>query len=231
MAIAALVGLVSSSLPLRAQNDATSSEAHLPECNSDGRLFFDSLVKTTEHFEDYQYDSNLTFADTNKTNGGLVFFKKEDLVKIIVKSNGVKNGSIVVRQPDGTIKAAGGPHLRFIKMTLTDDSRLLQLPNGYNAIKSDFLSLLLGIKQMLSEGGMVKVTSKPLMVDRLHQNVQILEVSSARAPSVLAARIFVDPRTNVPVEWEVFRDGSLLSTAYFNNFKANIGLKDDFFRL
>lgn len=226
-----VLGLSSSRLPSHAQNSALLTEAHLPECNLDGHSFFDTLVKTTERFDDYQFDSNLIFADTNKTNGGLVYFKKEDLVKIIVKSTGVKNGSIVVRQPDGTIKAAGGPHLRFLKMTLSDDSHLLQLPNGYNAIKSDFLSLLLGIKQMLVAGGMVKVTSKPLLVNRLHQNVHILEVSSGSTPSLLAARIFVDPRTNVPVEWDVFRDGSLLSTAYFNNFKANIGLKDDFFRL
>ncbi len=229
--IAVLLGLGGPSWPLYAQTEDPASESHFPQCNLDGRSFFDGLVKTTQRFDDYQYDSNLIFPDTKKSNGGLVYFKKEDLVKIIVKSNGVKDGSVVVRQPDGTIKASGGPHLRFLKMTLSDDSRLLQLPNGYNAIKSDFLSLLLGIKRTLMAGGTAKVTGTPLLVDRLHQNVHILEVSTSSAPALVAARIFVDPKTNVPIEWDVFRDGSLLSIAYFNNFKANIGLKDDFFKL
>jgi hypothetical protein len=230
-AVAVLLGLFCPSLPLFAQVDVSSNQSHLPECNVDGRSFFDGLLKTTQGLDDYQFDSILTFSNSDKTNGGLVFFKKEDLVKIIVRSNGLKNGSIVVKQADGTIKASGGPHLRFLKMTLTDDSRLLQLPNGYNAVKSDFLSLLLGIKQLLNNGGTVKVTSKPLLVNRLHQNVHILEVTAPSAPSLLAARIFIDPKTNVPVEWDVYRDGSILSTALFNNFKANLGLKEDFFKL
>jgi outer membrane lipoprotein-sorting protein len=229
--VAVLLALGCTSLPLCAQVDASSNESHLAQCNLDGRPFLDGLVKTTQGLDDYQFDSSLTFSNSDKTNGGLVFFKKEDLVKIIVRSNGLKNGSVVVKQADGTIKASGGPHLRFLKMTLADDSRLLQLPNGYNAIKSDFLSLLLGIKELLSAGGTVKVTSKPLLVNRLHQNVHILEVTTASAPSLLAARIFIDPKANVPVEWDVYRDGSLLSTALFNNFKANLGLKDDFFKL
>ncbi len=216
---------------LYAQSIAPIGETPVPECNCDGRTFLDSLVKTAEHFEDYQFDSHLIFANGNKNNGGSVFFKKTALVKIIVKSNGVKDGSVVVRQPDGSIRASGGPHLRFLKMTLSDNSKLLQLPNGYNAIKSDLLSLLLGVKQMLLAGSVIKVTCKPVLVDRLHQSVHILEVTTGSAPTSLAARLFVDPKTNVPIEWDVFKDGSILSAAFFDNFKANLGLKEDFFKL
>jgi outer membrane lipoprotein-sorting protein len=223
--------LIAPILSVYAQSSAPLNDVHFVECNSDGRPFFDSLLRTAEHFDDYQVESNLIVPKTDKAAGASLFFKKDDLVKIIVRSNGVKNGSIVVKQPNGKILAAGGPHLRFLRMTLSDDSRLLQLPNGYNAIKSDLLSLLLGVKQAMLAGSMVKVTTKPIPVDWLHQNVHILEVTGGGASGLLTDRIFIDPKTNVPIEWDIFRDGSILSTATFNNFHANIGLKDDFFKL
>jgi outer membrane lipoprotein-sorting protein len=215
---------------------STSQRTHIavatPTGYIDGKPFLDSLCKTAAGFEDYSYDSVFTLHNSKGEQGaGSFFFKRVSLLRVQVKTSGPRDGTVVVRQADGKIRLGGGHMFKFLKMTVAPDSRLLLLPNGYNVVKSDLVGLLDGVKSDVSAGSKSRVTPNPIMVDRLKRQAEVFEVVKSGSTPQLTDRIFIDPATNVPIAWDVFREGNLFSTVTFDNFRANMGLNDDLFKL
>ena len=199
---------------------------------TDGKSFVDQLRKTVAGFSDYSVDGAVYMyrPTAEHVGGGNICWKRVDLCRLTVKAKGWKDGSLVVRSADGKIKAAGGPSVRFLRMNLTEDSRLLQVPNGYNAIRSDFGTLLAKLNDQLNSGDVCKVTTQPVNVPRLKQNLYVLRVTKS-GTDALSQEIYVNPANNVPLEWDLFKNGTRFSVATFENFKGNIGLDDSQFKI
>jgi len=212
----------------------TEDESFKSAPTVDGKKFLDQLRKNLAKFDDYTVDSALYMYKpaASRVAGGSLCWKKLNLIKITVKAKGMKDGSVVARTPEGKIKAWGGPNLRFLKMNLDEDSRILKAPNGYNALKSDLGNLLANLSQTIAQGSKARVTSQPISVPRLQQNVYVLQIFQPGTDSdVMAEQIFVNPATNIPVEWDLFRNGTRYSVAIFENFKPNVGLDDNQFQI
>ena len=128
---------------------------------------------------DYQFDSNLEGVSKNelKKGGGRYFFKRDNRVRLEVNSGGMNNGCVVVRKEDGTVRGAGGGMLRFVKMTLQPNSRILNLPNGYNVLKSDLSTLLDEVAQKAKAGAQVKVSAGTVHDKRFHMPVKVVDVT------------------------------------------------------
>jgi outer membrane lipoprotein-sorting protein len=201
---------------------------------SDGKNLTEQVYKTIADLKDYKYESVLYMfnPDLRESGAGIYFFKRPNLIRLQIRSHGLKDGTVVVRQPDGRIRVAGGPKLRFLKMNVQEDSRVLQTPNGYNVIKSDLASLFATLTAALANGSKARATAAPISVNRFNQNVTVLQlVKPEGGAEQVTDRIFIDPQTDAPVEWDVFRNGDRYSITVFENFNANMGLEDDQFKL
>jgi len=214
--------------------DLSTDDGLRDRMTSDGKKLIDQIYKALSKLKDYKFESILYMCKPvpHESGAGTYFFKSPNLVRLQIKSHGIKNGTVVVRQPDGRIRIAGGPKLRFLKMNIEEDSRMLQAPNGYNVIKSDFASLFAAVMSALGAGSKAQATTTPILLSRFKQNVTVLQlVKPDGGTEEITDRIFIDPQTNTPVEWDLFRNGSIYSITLFENFNANIGLQDDQFKL
>ena len=209
---------------------ASAEESQLGNDAKDGGPFFDNLCNTTGKLDTYSFHSSLqTYKDKKpKLDDGNVFFRKQHCIRIEVTEPGMKNGSIVVKQPDGQIRAQGGPKMFGLKMTVNPGSRMLITGNGFNIIESDFASLYSHIKDMRSSGDKLLVSSNPVSTSNAGR-AEIMEV--VQPDSGVAERIFVNPQTKTPIEWDIFKEGRLFSTLRISNFKDQITLNDDLFKL
>jgi outer membrane lipoprotein-sorting protein len=209
--------------------EPNTDETSLADPSIDGKRFVEQMHRNLDKFNDYTVDSAVFMyrPAAEQVGGGNICFKKINLFKLTVKSKGIKNGSLVIRTADGKIKAVGGPSLRFLKMTLNEDSRLLQIPNGFNAIKSDLGNLLNRLNDSISSGGKVRVTTQPVNVPRLKQSLYVMQILKAGPEGdTISEQLYVDQANSLPVEWDIFRNGKRFSVATFENFKGNIGLDE-----
>ncbi len=214
--------------------DLSGDEQVFEKITIDGTKLVEQLYQNASEFRDYKFDSTLYICKPvpKESGGGTYYFKRPNLVRLQIKSNGIKNGTVVVRQPDGKIRIAGGPKLHFLKMNLDPDSRMLQAPNGYNVIKSDFASLFARMKTAIAAGNKALVTSGPITLARFGQAVTVLQlVKPNNGDNEITDRIFIDPQSATPLEWDNFRDGNRQSITVFENFTPNLGLQDDQFTL
>lgn len=229
-----LLTVSASASPSAAPPDISNDDALTQRATNDGKKLADQLYKSISDLKDYKFESVLYMCQpTPKESGaGTYYFKRPNLVKLEIKSHGLKDGTIVVRQPDGRIRVVGGPKLRFVKMNLREDSRILQTPNGFNVVKSDFASLYANVNAALAAGSKALTTNGPVSVDRFKQNVTVLQVTKPDGENQqVTDRIFIDPQTATPIEWDIFRNGNRYSITVFENFNANLGLQDDQFKL
>lgn len=221
---AAVVSSVFPFVSVSAEESQLGSEA------KDGGPFLDNLYNTSNKLDTYSFHSTLqTYKDKKpKLNDGNVFFRKQHCIRIEVTEPGMKNGSIVVKQPDGIIKGQGGPKMFGFKMTINPDSRMLFTYNGFNILESDFASLYSHIKDLRSSGAKVFVSPTPVSTSCVGR-ADIMEI--VKPESGVVERVYVNPQTKIPVEWDIFREGRLFSTLRISNFKDELTLSDDLFQL
>ena len=193
-----------------------------------GNAFLDKAYQQVCGFKDYVFDSSLTANKNGKSvqNGGKFFFKKEHQLRVEVHSKGNNNGAVVVKRQDGVIRGAGGGMLKFMKMNLQHDSRMLMLPNGINVVDSDFKSLFDRVRKNLKSGATAKVTANSVPCYNWSGKVKIIDIKNGNQ---LKDRILVSTTYNVPVEWNLYKNGKLVSIALFKKFKPNLGLSDKLF--
>lgn len=193
--------------------------------------FLETMHARLANLNDYVFQTNQKCAKEDKLKVGSAkfYFKKEQRIRIEVKSNGVNNGAVVVRKEDGHIKACGGGMLKFVAMNLDPDSRMLQLPSGRNVIRSDFVSLISDLRNQPKKGCQVKIATEPVAGKHWSGLAKAIEVKDGGG--IVIERIFVNPGTNTPVEWHLYRDGELFSMTVFDSFQANPGLQDSLFEM
>lgn len=208
----------------------SAEESQLGSDAKDGTSFLDNLYNSTNKLDTYSFHSTLqTYKDKKpKLNDGNVFFRKQHCIRIEVTEPGMKNGSIVVKQPDGKIRGQGGPKMFGFKMTINPDSRMLFTPNGFNILESDFASLYSHIKELRSSGAKIMVSPAPVNTSSIGR-AEIMEI--VRPDTGVVERVYVNPQTKTPVEWDIFKEGRLFSTLRISNFKDQVTLDDDLFKL
>ncbi len=204
--------------------EATASSKWAP-----GETLIEQIHGQVKGLQDYTFDSALTvdLGSTLKIALGHFFYKKNKRFRVECVSNGMNNGAIVVRTDDGRITAEGGGMLKFMKMNLEPDSRMLILANGYNVLDSDLQSLLNILKSRMV-GCEAFVTVEPIKDLKTGAALKVVEIKKG---SILTDRIIVNASDSIPVEWDLYKDGSLFSVARFDKFRANIGLNDSLFTL
>lgn len=198
----------------------------------DGQAFLEGMLQAVSNWNDYECDAEFTVfrAAKNSKYAGHMSFKRDALVRLDVTGGGYRSGCIVLRRKDGKVRAQGGPMLAWVKMTVEEDSRLLLLPNGYNVIKSDLLSLVSKLAQEVKSGKQCRITTFPANNPYGNGKVYIMEIWSPDN-TVLLQRLFIDPVTNVPICWDIYKDGKVFSTVFFKNLHINKGLPDQLFDL
>ncbi len=193
--------------------------------------FLETMRARIANLNDYVFESNQKCVKEDKLKVGSAkfFFKREQRIRLEVKSNGVNNGAVVVRKEDGHIKACGGGMLKFVAMNLDPDSRMLQLPSGRNIIHSDFASLIRDLLSQPKKGCQVKIANESVAGKHWSGLAKVIEVKDGGG--IVTERIFVSPSSDTPVEWHLYRDGELFSMTVFENFQANPGLQDSLFEM
>lgn len=200
---------------------------------TNGQAFIDNAHSAASSLNDYTVETRLTgqMRDKLKDGNGKFFYKKNKRVRVEVTKGSVNNGAVVVRKEDGSVEARGGGMLKFMKMSLQPDSRMLQLPNGNSVVASDIPNLFASVKARLHKAtAKARLGSENLTSSRWKGPVKVVEIVEGDFEQI-TDRIFLNPKTNLPVEWDVYRDGALISVTFFDNLKENVGLDDSLFDL
>lgn len=193
--------------------------------------FLEAMHAHIAKLNDYVFDSNQHAVKDEKLKLGSAkfYFKKEQRIRLEVHSNGVNNGAVIVRKENGQVRGCGGGILKFAIMNLEPDSRMLILPTGRNVLRADFGTLIDDLRMLPKKGCQVKVTSETVAGKRFNGNARVIEV--VEPGGLIAERIFVHPGTNVPMQWDFYKEGELVSITVFDNFQPNPGLQDSLFEM
>jgi len=204
-----------------------------------GMPFIESLSSAASNLHDYQCFCQLFTVKQNKWKdygGALVSFKQRELLRAEIKSLDYRNGSVVVRQSDGSLKGKGGGTLSLVKMTLQPDSRTLRLPTGFSLAKSDFLSLSAALKQQVASGAVATV-SQPVRIAPFKEPVMILLMrdknggEESAVGSSFVHVVYLNPKTKIPIAWNTYKDGQPNAFVFFDHLDFNKGLSDSLFTL
>ncbi len=197
---------------------------------TDAKGFVDSALGISSKLDAYQFNSDMkAFVNQCKFSTAKITFKKENRIRIDVLSGAVHKGAILVRQKDGTIKGIGGGFLRFLSMKLEPNSTILKTPTGHNALDSDFHSLWKELRKRISGGETATITTGSITAPDWKNPVKVLDVKLESGEQ--CNRVFVDSVTNLPLEWDTYRDGRLIAFVRFSELKLHADIQDDFFEL
>jgi outer membrane lipoprotein-sorting protein len=196
------------------------------EPTKDARALFEKMQERANKLQSYRFHSVLdTFQKDKQITGEIDFyFKKDHQIRVEVKSAGLKNGSIVVEEASGRIRAQGGPKMLGMKMTVNPESRLLVAANGFNIVHSDLSSLYLHVASLLTSGHHAKVSATAN-----ENNVEILEIDGPQ--NEVVERLFVNRETQTPVRWDLYRNETLFSTMKITDFRVDVPISDDLFKI
>jgi outer membrane lipoprotein-sorting protein len=210
--------------------DTTSTK---PISGQDGSKFIDSAIQVVRAFNDYVFDSEvLTYKKSDpQVSSGRFFWKRPKLLRVEVTGSSYRAGSAICRTPEGTVRAKGGSCLAFVKMTIDEHSRLLQLSNGLNVLQSDLLSMLSNAKSKLASGRSCRLSSSTVRLAGIPGDFHVLDIIAGIGNNeVLEERVYFNNSDNLPALLEIYRDGKLWSKVKILNLKVNQGLQDDLFK-
>ena len=196
--------------------------------------YVNSLKAQASKLHDYKVYCQLYTRKGNiwKDYGGADYsYKYRGLFKAIIRSKDYRNGSIVVREPTGTIKGCGGGALSFMKITLKEDSRTLQLPTGYSLANADFGSLYDVLASNLTNGASATMTTAA-SVKAFPEQVRIIVLHSGpSADSPILEVLYISNNTKTPLGWHTFLNGVPHAVVLFQNLETNKGLGEELFAL
>jgi len=211
----------------------TSVTSILPEGKS-GTALLDDLIRHVDTLGAYKYDASQEAVKGSKLvrASGTFYFKPVSSVRMDVIDYGAKSGCILVRSPNGKITGKGGPQMFGIKMTLAPDSRFLRLPNGLNVTDSDLASLYKRLTRQAASGCKIVSARQAIRVESIGTPVMVLESQMTGNPgTTVLDRVFIDPIQKVPLQWDLFENGSFQSRSKFQNYQVNARWEDSQFKL
>jgi outer membrane lipoprotein-sorting protein len=202
--------------------------------SSVNKQFVDGL-RDAANFSDYQVLCRLMTKKEAKWKdfgAANIFFKQKQLFRAVISSSDYRNGSVVVKGSDGSIRGKGGGTLTFVKMTIQPDSRTIRLPTGYSLVESDFFSLYDSLKTNIGKGVSAFTSPAPVNLKPFKEPVLVLVLNSGPQPdSPISEVVFLDPRTKLPLVWNTYKDGQPHAVVMFEELQPNKGLSDDLFHL
>lgn len=201
----------------------------------DGRDFVTSMTKTASGAHDYTFKCVINTFRSGKVikEEGTFYYKRPSLMKMEV-TDGSKKGAVAVMGTDGKVRGHLGGMLKMFSGTVSKDSDMLKSANGFSMMDSDYDTLLKDLQKQLNEGAKCFVTTAPVTVAHTGDKVYVLEVYKnidSDKEKDLTQRVFIDTKTNLPEQWNLYRQDQLFSSTDWKEVKINIGLTDDVFSL
>jgi outer membrane lipoprotein-sorting protein len=234
LAVSILIAVAQSSfLPVAARNHTVenfNSQGPFVKGMQDGKSVIAEMVKAAQNLNDYSLTfETITFKKNDSiSERGNLYFKKPKLMRL-EETGEYKNGSVAVLGKDGKVRAHAGGLVKFVTVTMDAGDKELNAANGDRMEDSDFLSLANVLRDRLKLGQSARV-SQPADAPGLGERTLVLEIFKPSEPDTVLKRIFVNPRTYLPVRWDDYDYKSPCSSTW-KNVKANTGLSDDLFKL
>ncbi len=201
------------------------------ESMKDGRQLICEMGKGAARLNDYSLVfETITFkkAQTISERGNL-YYKKPKLMRL-EEIGDYKNGSVAVLGKDGKVRAHAGGMIKFVTVTMDAGDKELNAANGDRMEDSDFISLSNVLRDRLKQGQLSRVSESPVMAPGVGQPTYVLEIYSPDDTKNVLKRVFVDPKTSLPVRWDDY-DYKTPCSSTWKNVKLNAGLSDDLFKM
>lgn len=197
----------------------------------DGQALISAMCADAQKLNDYSLVfETITFkkGETVSEKGNL-YFKKPKLMRL-EEIGDYKKGSVAVLGKDGKVRAHAGGLIKFVTLTLDPSDKQLNAANGDRMEDSDFISLSNVLRDRLKQGQLARVSDRPVATPGVGQLTMVLEIFKASEPKVVLKRVFVDPKTNLPVRWDDY-DYKEPCSSTWKNVKTNIGISDELFKM
>lgn len=160
---------------------------------------------------------------------GVFAFKKPKLMRVEVRT-GPKKGAMAILAKDGKVHGHLGGAFKFFKGAVSPDSSFVKALNGFPMVGTDFCSLADYLQNMLKQGNFSRVSKEPTQTSKTSTPTYLLEMYANKSGSEqLLKRIYVDPKTWLPVYWEDYTDGKLWSESSWQDLKLNVDFPSDYF--
>lgn len=206
-------------------------DVQLVERPIDGEPLIIEMIERAERLEDYSlvFETKTFKKSSTIVERGNLYFKKPKLMRL-EETGEFNKGSVAVIGKDGKARAHSGGLTQFVTVTLEPGSKMLDAANGDRMEDSDFLSLARQLKEHLNKGRASRVNKEPVTIGGVSEPTFVLEVFHPDNPKLVSKRIYVDPKTKLPLRWDDY-DYKFPCLSTWKNVKTNIGLGDDLFKL
>lgn len=217
------------------KQDAPKKSSEYGEMQN-GKDFVATMTKVAQGANDYTFKCVISTYKDGKVikEGGQFYYKKPNMMKMEV-TNGSKKGSVAVLGTDGKVRGHLGGMLSMFSGTIGKDSNMLRSANGFSMMDSDYETLLRDLNKQLAEGSTCVVTVAPVAVASaggVKQHViEVYKNIDSDKDKELTQRIFVDVKSNLPEQWNLYKTEKLFSSTDWKELKVNIGLTEDDFSL
>lgn len=196
----------------------------------DGKSIVAEMVRAAQNLNDYSLTfETITFRKNDSiSERGNLYFKKPKLMRL-EETGEYKNGSVAVLGKDGKVRAHAGGLVKFVTVTMDAGDAQLNAANGDRMEDSDFLSLANVLRDRLKLGQSARV-SAPSSAVGVDGTNYVLEIFKPSEPDTVLKRVYVNPKTYLPVRWDDY-DYQTPCSSTWQNVKVNQGLSDDLFKL
>lgn len=207
----------------------------------DGAWIIEKMIKEADSLKDYSlvFETKTFKGKETISERGKLSFKKPKLMRL-EEIGDYKKGSLAVLGKDGMVRAHAGGLIKFVTLTMRPDDKQLDAANGDKMEDSDLASLANLLGRRLKEGNLSRVTAKPVTCNlgsgagsgsgSGSGSAYVLELFHKSNPTVCLKRVYVDPRTYLPLRWDDY-DYKTPCTSKWFDVRTNIGLSDDLFKI
>jgi len=203
---------------------------------SDGTGLINKMVAASSRMDNYSFEYKMSVFKTSKATEqiGTVYFRKPKLLHVDIKK-GPNKGVVAILCDDGKIHGHLGGAMKFFPFAIPPESGYAKAINGAPMSQMDFYSLALYLKNMVKVGNLSlisnqNVATKNTPIGTCILNMYALDKNGSSPEPRLLKRIYVNPQTYLPIFWEDYIDGKLLSQSLMQNVRCHLALPDGLFR-
>ncbi|MBI4853021.1 MAG: hypothetical protein HY819_14615 [Acidobacteria bacterium] len=172
--------------------------------------------------KDYQCQVvSTTYKDgKTKQDGHKYFFKKPHLIRLEVNI-GKDKGAVAVYNKAGKVRAHAGGLLSIFTITMEPNDKRLQDGDGGTFVESHLGGTIKDIEKAIANG---KATISAPQGD---QKVYQLQIERLNRKDI----IFIDSQLFLPIVWDTYKEGKLVSKTEWKNLQIDIGVEEKLFSL
>jgi outer membrane lipoprotein-sorting protein len=198
----------------------------------DGASFINDMVTASAALNNYVCDYKMVVHNRKppEIETGKLYFRQPRLMRGEIKT-GAKRGSVAILCKDGKVRGHAGGILSWLSGTLSPDSNMLRCINGFPFVETDFASLARYLKcKMLDKGDKSLVSDQPVRTANTEAPAYVLDTfRGPQGQEVLLKRVYVDPKSMLPVYWEDYQEGKLYAQSYWTDLKVDQDFPDSLF--